>query len=286
MTALAAKARELTPGNIVRAPPAPFQEAETIGTTLETVSEELKRRDGLLARHRDNLEAEVARRTSELVAETQRRGRIEDQLRQSQKMEALGKLTGGVAHDFNNMLAIILGALGMMQRRLARGDSDVLRYVDNATDGAQRAANLTQRLLAFSRQSPLAPAVIDANASIRDMSELLRRTLGEEVDLEVVQGGGLWRTSVDAGQLEQAVAGRYDVTVIVDQLYSRLLYSRVDYAHLRARNVNSENVVTINGAVQDGIPEWLSAGRGFRCEGHNRSHGKASGDRITARRRL
>ena len=205
MADLAATARSLTPGNVVQAPPAPFQEAAAIGNTLATISEELKRRDEALALHRDNLEAEVIQRTNELVAESERRGRIENQLRQSQKMEALGKLTGGIAHDFNNMLAIILGALGMIQRRLAKGDSDVLRYVDNATDGAQRAASLTQRLLAFSRQSPLAPAVIDANASIQGMSDLLHRSLGEDVELEVVRGGGLWRTSVDVGQLEQAV---------------------------------------------------------------------------------
>jgi signal transduction histidine kinase/CheY-like chemotaxis protein len=137
--------------------------------------------------------------------EAAKRESVEDQLRQAQKMEAVGQLTGGIAHDFNNMLAIIMGSLELMRRRMARGDSDILRFVDNAMDGAQRAATLTLRLLAFSRQQPLAPSIIDPSVLVRGMEELLRRTIGETIRLQIVQAGGLWRTMVDGSQLENAI---------------------------------------------------------------------------------
>src|SRR5690606_24878197 len=106
-------------------------------------------------RELQELNITLEQRVREEVAD---RLRAEDQLRQAQKMEAIGQLTGGIAHDFNNMLAVVIGALNMMQRRLARGESDVSRYIEAATDGASRAAALTQRLLAFSRQQPLEPS--------------------------------------------------------------------------------------------------------------------------------
>ncbi|BCW89736.1 Sensor histidine kinase RcsC [Alphaproteobacteria bacterium SO-S41] len=127
---------------------------------------------------------------------------------QIQKMEAIGQLTGGVAHDFNNMLAIIIGSLNLVERRLARGDGvtpDVLKFLAGAMEGATRAATLTQRLLAFARRQPLAPETINANELVGRISELLRRTLGEEVSLETVLAGGLWQMNVDAGQMEQAL---------------------------------------------------------------------------------
>ena len=139
------------------------------------------------------------------AAETAKRAVVEDQLRQSQKMEAVGQLTGGLAHDFNNMLAIVIGSLDMAKRRTARGVGDVGRLLDAALEGAQRAAVLTQRLLAFSRQQPLLPMIVDANALVSGMAELMRRSLGEAVRLETVQGGGLWRVAVDCGQLEQSI---------------------------------------------------------------------------------
>ncbi len=129
----------------------------------------------------------------------------EEALRQTQKMEAVGQLTGGLAHDFNNMLAIILGGLEVAIRRLKRGDTDIVRYLDGAFDGASRAATLTRRLLAFARQTPLEPAVLDLNGTVRGMSELLHRALGERVELETVLGAGLWRVKVDPGQIESAV---------------------------------------------------------------------------------
>ena len=152
-------------------------------------------------------QANAALRASseEVAAEMARRGALEEQLRQSQKMEAVGQLTGGLAHDFNNMLAIVIGSLDMAQRRMARGVADIARQIDAALEGAQRAATLTQRLLAFSRQQPLLPTIVDANGLVNGMADLLRRTLGEAVRLETIQGGGLWRIAIDGGQLEQAI---------------------------------------------------------------------------------
>jgi PAS domain S-box-containing protein len=133
--------------------------------------------------------------------------RTEEQLRQSQKMEVVGQLTGGVAHDFNNLLTVVTGHLDMAQRRLEAGNGDarVARNVRAAIEGAQRAATLTHRLLAFSRQSPLKPEVVDLNKIVSAMSELIRRTLGEHIAIETVLAGGLWRAEVDPNQVENAV---------------------------------------------------------------------------------
>jgi nitrogen-specific signal transduction histidine kinase/ActR/RegA family two-component response regulator len=133
------------------------------------------------------------------------REKIEAALRQSQKMEAIGRLTGGIAHDFNNMLAIILGSLDLIQRRYDEADPKLLRLVRQATEGAKRAAALTQRLLAFSRLQPLHPVSVDINRTVADMTDLLRRTLGETVAIETVQAGGLWRAHIDLAQLETAI---------------------------------------------------------------------------------
>jgi signal transduction histidine kinase/ActR/RegA family two-component response regulator len=143
--------------------------------------------------------------TASLKTEMLERERAEATMRQTQKMEALGQLTGGVAHDFNNMLAIIVGNLDLGMRRLSREDVRARIYVENALSGARRAAELTKRLLAFSRLQPLKPQSADANKCVADMSELLRRTLGEAIELETVLGGGLWRAIVDVHQLESAI---------------------------------------------------------------------------------
>jgi signal transduction histidine kinase len=140
-----------------------------------------------------------------LVALISQRDRAEIQIRQMQKMQAVGQLTGGIAHDFNNMLAIIIGSLSLMQKRLARGETNVAQYADAAMEGAQRAATLTSRLLAFSRQQPLMPVTLDLNKTVSGMSELLRRTLGENVHMETVLAGGLWKTHADPGEIENAV---------------------------------------------------------------------------------
>ena len=152
------------------------------------------------------LEETVAQRTAALTAEISDHAQSQQQLRQLQKMETIGHLTGGVAHDFNNMLAIIIGSLDLAQRRLlGTEDPRLVRSISNAKDGAQRAAVLTARLLAFSRQQPLAPEIIDANKLVGGMSELLRRTLGEEILIETVLAGGLWSISADLSQLENAI---------------------------------------------------------------------------------
>jgi signal transduction histidine kinase/CheY-like chemotaxis protein len=129
----------------------------------------------------------------------------EDQIRQMQKMESIGQLTGGIAHDFNNMLAIVIGSLDLARRRLDGDPERLKRCINNAYEGAERAAALTARLLAFSRQTPLAPITLDINKLVAGMSELLRRTMGEQYMVETVLSGGLWRAFVDPGQLENAL---------------------------------------------------------------------------------
>jgi signal transduction histidine kinase len=155
-----------------------------------------------IANNAENVARVAHQRTLDEVA---RREHLEGQLRQSQKMEAVGQLTGGIAHDFNNMLAVVIGSLNLLKRRLHRGETDNMRFIDGALDGAERAATLTHRLLAFSRQQPLTPQVVDPNKLISGMSEMLRRTLGEHVAVETVLAGGLWRTHADPSQLESAI---------------------------------------------------------------------------------
>ncbi|MER9688022.1 CHASE3 domain-containing protein [Mesorhizobium sp. M0139] len=148
---------------------------------------------------------ELMRKNIELGNEIQTREKAESQIRQMQKMEAVGQLTGGIAHDFNNMLAVIISAMNLAQRKLARGEHDIMKFIEAATDAATRAANLTSRLLAFSRQQPLAPQVVDANRLVAGMSDLLRRALGETIRIETVLAGGLWKTHADSSQLENAI---------------------------------------------------------------------------------
>lgn len=150
-------------------------------------------------------DAQLERVATELHNAASARAAAETQVRQLQKMEAVGQLTGGIAHDFNNMLAVVIGGLDMIERRIAAGRGDVGRYVEAAKDGATRAAALTQRLLAFSRQSPLSPEPVEGNRLITDLTELLTRTLGEPIAVETVLSAGLWRAEADRGQLENAI---------------------------------------------------------------------------------
>ena len=152
-----------------------------------------------------NANSRLADVNARLVQEIEERERVEEALRQSQKMEAIGQLTGGIAHDFNNMLAVIIGGLQLLKRRLERGEKDLGHFVDAALDGANRAATLTQRLLAFSRQQPLRPESVDVNKLISAMSDLVRRTIGEAYSVETVLGAGLWRINADAHQLESSI---------------------------------------------------------------------------------
>ncbi len=146
-----------------------------------------------------SLEQQVEARTGELMA-------AEEALRQSQKMEAVGQLTGGLAHDFNNLLSVISGNLELLGLRVSQGRIEALsRHVDAAQDATKRAAALTQRLLAFSRRQTLDPRPVNVNKLIGEMEDLIRRTVGPSIELEVVGAGGLWRTLVDPSQLENAL---------------------------------------------------------------------------------
>jgi signal transduction histidine kinase len=150
----------------------------------------------------DELNKALERRVTDEVTS---RLQAEEALRQAQKMEAVGQLTGGIAHDFNNMLAGVIGALNLIQRRLSRGDLDVGRFIEGGLDSAYRAASLTQRLLQFSRQSPLEPVSLDVNKLCQGMTELLARTLGETIYVETVLSAGLWNAKADPVQLENVV---------------------------------------------------------------------------------
>ncbi len=162
-------------------------------------------------RSADRTEAIVERRTTELrdsnerlLAEASAREEAEAQVRQMQKMEAIGQLTGGIAHDFNNMLAVIIGNLDLAQRR-SDDRSRVDRSIGQAREAAVRAADLTQRLLAFGRRQALAPRPIDPNALLRGMEELLRRAIGESIRTNLVLSEALWKISADPIQLENAI---------------------------------------------------------------------------------
>ena len=141
----------------------------------------------------------------ELLTQISRREAAESQLRQAQKMEAIGQLSGGIAHDFNNMLSVISGSLELIKRRVTSGDYSIERYLTAALEASKRSAALTQRLLAFARRQPLAPQSVDANRMIANMSDLLRSTLGEQIQIETVKAGGLWTTKADPHQLENAI---------------------------------------------------------------------------------
>ena len=140
-----------------------------------------------------------------LARETAERERTAAMLRQSQKMEAVGQLTGGVAHDFNNLLTVIVANLERLERKLPNADEDVKRTLTHAMTGAERAAVLTQQLLAFSRKQPLEPTLVDVNDLMAGLAELLRRTLGERITLETGPQADLWSTRIDANQMENAL---------------------------------------------------------------------------------
>ena len=157
-----------------------------------------KQADAELKELNERLEARVRSEVAE-------RMRVEDALRQSRKMEAVGQLTGGIAHDFNNMLATVIGPLDLLAMHLGDAEPRIRRYIDMALDGAQRAAQLTQRLLAFSRQQPLQPVPLDSNRLLAGMSDLLVHALGSSVRLETVLGADLWWIHADANQLENVI---------------------------------------------------------------------------------
>jgi PAS domain S-box-containing protein len=158
---------------------------------------EHKRTQEELARHRQTLEQLVTERTKAL--EHSQRA-----LQRSQKLEAIGKLTGGVAHDFNNVLQIIAGNLQLLQLEL-EDPTLTEKYVTPAVDAVDRGAKLSSQLLAFARRQPLKPVVVNLSRILRSMDDLLRRVLGETIEIETVISGGLWNTLVDSNQLENVV---------------------------------------------------------------------------------
>ena len=169
-----------------------------LSTAAQREIAERRRAEEALQQLNASLEHQVAERTEALR-------RNEEALRQSQKMDAVGQLTGGVAHDFNNLLQVIIGNLESLQRHLGDGSGRLQRSAANAMNGAQRAAALTQRLLAFSRRQPLDPKPANVNVLVNQVSELLQRTIGEAVSIESVQGAGLWQVEVDSNEFEAAL---------------------------------------------------------------------------------
>jgi PAS domain S-box-containing protein len=168
-----------------------------IGAMLDLTGR--KRAEHALRELNDTLETRVAERTDELIA-------AQDALRQAQKMEAVGQLTGGIAHDFNNLLAGISGSLEVIERRLSEGRTEGIdRFLSGARTSTRRAAALTQRLLAFSRRQTLDPKPTDVNRLVLGMEDLIHRTVGPAIKIEVVGAAGLWATLVDPAQLESAL---------------------------------------------------------------------------------
>jgi signal transduction histidine kinase/CheY-like chemotaxis protein len=148
---------------------------------------------------------ELAVANSALQNSIAERDAAEQQVRQMQKMESIGQLAGGIAHDFNNMLAVITSGISLARRRMAPSEKEADGFLASALEGAHKAATLVRRLLAFSRQQPLAPEAVDANKFVAGMSELIARSLGEAVRMETVLGGGLWVTLADPAQLETSI---------------------------------------------------------------------------------
>jgi PAS domain S-box-containing protein len=145
-----------------------------------------------------------ARNITERKRAIEERSALERQLQQSLKMEAVGQLTGGVAHDFNNLLAVLLGRLQLIETELQ--DNSVVRdWVRACIKTVDRGATLTRSLLAFSRRQPLLPVELDLNAAVRDMTEIMKRTLGEGIEIQLVQIPGLWHCEADPGQLQNAL---------------------------------------------------------------------------------
>ncbi|MGE8153161.1 ATP-binding protein [Pseudomonas vancouverensis] len=175
------------------------QELARTCSALREIEERQRQTEAKLLRLNETLEQRVAERTARLM-------QAEEKLRQSQKMEAVGQLTGGLAHDFNNLLASISGSLELMSRRITQGRwSEIHKYMAAAEGAAKRAATLTHRLLAFSRRQTLEPRPTNANTLIYGMTELIQRTVGPGIQVETLGSADLWPVLVDASQLENTL---------------------------------------------------------------------------------
>lgn len=169
------------------------------------VEEERARSNVLLEQRVFEGTRELSQANEARLAEVEARREAEARAAQTDRLDAIGRLTGGVAHDFNNMLAVIIGNLELVETKLNRGDTDVMRHIDGAMDGARRSATLTRRLLAFARLQPLDPIVAQVNELIKGIEELLIRTLGERISIECQLAPDLWHARIDPGQLEGAL---------------------------------------------------------------------------------
>jgi len=157
------------------------------------------------SRAEEALQALNATLEERVAAAVLERSKAEEALHQAQKMESVGHLTGGIAHDFNNMLGVVIGSLSLLSRRLENPDARIKQYIDAAQEGASRAAQLTQRLLAFSRQQALRPETVNVGKLVKGMSELLRGSLGRDIRLQVAVEDELWHVHADRNQLENAL---------------------------------------------------------------------------------
>jgi len=185
------------------------QNARLVGVSSDITARKLA--EDQLRNLNDTLEVRVAERTAALnrahetlVEEVAQRERAEDQLRQSQKMEAIGQLTGGVAHDFNNLLMAVLGNLDLLRKHLAH-DSKAARWIDGALQGARRGAALTQRLLAFARRQDLQVEPVDLKGLVQGMTDLLQRSVGTTIDVQMDLPDNLPSVLVDGNQVELAL---------------------------------------------------------------------------------
>jgi signal transduction histidine kinase len=214
---LHAEAKLLASGGLVAAAQEATSRATNLAAALDRARAEVgKKADqlGQALQAADHLNEKLSKLNETLEQrvsdEIRERLAAEDALRQAQKMEAIGQLTGGVAHDFNNLLTVILGGLDSIRREIEKGPADLdvarlRRMQDMAFKGAERAATLTSRLLAFARRQPLAPKPVDLNKLVGGINELLQRTLGERIALEVVSAAGLWIAHADPAELESAL---------------------------------------------------------------------------------
>lgn len=188
-----------------------YQAAQTEIAQRTLTEQALRESEERQLRLNETLEAKVVERTLELQAANEllltaaeERERVEEALRHAQKMEAIGKLTGGVAHDFNNLLQVIAGNLQLLARDI-NGHEAGERRLRNALAGVTRGSKLASQLLAFGRRQPMRPKVVNLGRFVRDMDDMLRRALGEEIEIETVISGGLWNTMVDPSQVENAL---------------------------------------------------------------------------------
>lgn len=193
----------------------------------------------------DTLEQRVEERTYELQ-------RAEEALLQAQKMEAIGQLTGGIAHDFNNLLAGISGSLELLETRMAQGRlAETDKYIAAARGAARRAASLTQRLLAFSRRQTLNPRPTDINKLVAGMEDLIRRSVGPNISIEVIGAGGLWLTKTDVSQLENSllnlcINGRDAMAPAGGRLTIETSNKWLDERAARERNLPQGQYVTLS----------------------------------------